>query len=528
MVDEKDNRLPSVMREIIKNSDQYIEQMLIYDLIRRNHLDTYLRNNLRQIQTCLNKNKDKFIGTNEYTQAKTLFQEKETEYQSWTEKFGNQVRVKEEKLRLLEKAAEENRKKLEKEKEKEKSIQNEWNTKVQSNGASQEGNTRKKKQKNKRGKKNKGSRSTGGRAVVRKWVESHEPKTNTSMVSQSAWLTDEVPEKKKEHKKVDRGVEIPDTVRSSLRTFNVQVQGKKEPFQHLLHSKKLPLNPLTSDCFISNISFNFYDKENPQGGAKTASSSKFILDNLDRLFSPEKQNLVFDLGQELRPENLLPLPDDLSISDDDFLFPVDLNPSCHGLFNENFVAKDTMKYFLNKSSGKENTKELRQSMQQYFQALAPESPESFIRWILSNTPHDSVQMTVDYLIELNAVNPERMEQAMHFLCTNNPVELFNIHVLFSLGQNNINVPETLMNDFLGKWFKYCTREFSGEEEKRQKSKRKILAGFIANTSKEQSFDLRLWCREVDLFLSQNEGLSNYKRMKQAIDDRRKSYNKRRK
>lgn len=526
MMEEKDNRLASVMREIIKNSDQYIEQMLIYDLIRRNHLETYLRNNLRQIQTCLNKNKDKFIGTNEYAQAKGLFQEKETEYQSWTEKFGNQVRVKEEKLRLLEKAAEENRKKLEKEKE--KPLQNEWNTKMQKNGTNQEGTTRKKKRKDKRGKKNKGGRSMGGRAVVRKWVESHEPKTNTSMVSQSAWLTDELPEKKKEKKKVERGVELPETVRSSLRTFNVHVQGKKEPFQHLLHSKKLPVNPLASDCFISNISFNFYDKETPQGGAKTVSSSTFILDNLDRLFSPEKQNLVFELGQELRPENLLPVPDDIPISDDDFLFPIDIDSSCDGLFDENFAVKDAMHYFLNKTGGKENTKEHRESMKRFFKALAPECSESFVKWILNNTPHDAVQMTVDFLIELNASNPERMEQSLEIICTEKPVELFNIHVLYNLGQNKIKVPEALMNDFLGKWFKYCTQEFSGEEEKRQNSKRKILAGFIANTSKEQGFDLRLWCREVDLFLSQNEGLSNYKRMKQAIDDRRKSYNKRRK
>ena len=148
MVDEKDNRLPSVMREIIKNSDHYIEQMLVYDLIRRNHLETYLRNNLRQIQSCLNKNKDKFINTNEYTQAKMLFQEKETEYQSWTEKFGNQVRVKEEKLKLLEKAAEENRKKQEqKEQEKEKLQQNEWNQKVLSNGTNQENTSKKKEEK---------------------------------------------------------------------------------------------------------------------------------------------------------------------------------------------------------------------------------------------------------------------------------------------------------------------------------------------------------------------------------------------
>ena len=125
MVDGGDNRLPSVMREIIKNSNQYVELMLFHDLLQRNHLDTYLRNNLRQIQYFLHINKDKFVNSNEYTQAKLLFQEKETEFQAWTEKFGNQVRAKKDMCKLGQKMDLENQSKCEKDsKPQEKPVSN--------------------------------------------------------------------------------------------------------------------------------------------------------------------------------------------------------------------------------------------------------------------------------------------------------------------------------------------------------------------------------------------------------------------
>ena len=527
MVDEKDNRLPSVMREIIKNSDHYIEQMLVYDLIRRNHLETYLRNNLRQIQSCLNKNKDKFINTNEYTQAKMLFQEKETEYQSWTEKFGNQVRVKEEKLKLLEKAAEENRKKQEqKEQEKEKLQQNEWNQKVLSNGTNQENTSKKKKKKDKRNKKGKGGRSTGGRGVVRKWVESHEPKTNTSMVSQSAWLTDEVSEKKKEKKKVTQGLDLTESVRQSLKNYNVNLEGKKEPFQHLTHSKKLPINPLSSDCFISNISFNYYDKETPQGGTKTVSSSNFILDNLDRLFTPEKQNLVFDLGEELRPENLLPSPDDLPIESEDFLFPVHLDQSVDGMFMLDFPVHNTLKAFF---SDKMMSNEINTiAIKNFLNNLAQDCSESTMSWILMNAQDDHVDIIVEFLVKLNTQNPACLKWALTDLCTRDPVRVFNVHVLFKLKKHEIDVPPELMNEFVGTWFRYCNQSLQGEEQKHQMSKKKILGAVMTNTISNKSYDLGLLCREVDEFCSQNESLGCVRKMKQVIDERQKSQNKRRK
>ena len=516
------------MREIVKNSDQYIELMLVYDLLRRNHLDTYLRNNLRQIQSCLHKNKDKFVNSNEYTQAKLLFQEKETEFQAWTEKFGNQVRAKEDMCKLGHKMDLENQRKREKDasKPQEKPVSNEWGQKLVSNGTAQEGTSKKKKKKDKRSKKNKGGRGGGGRGVVRKWVESHEPKTNTSMVSQSAWLTDNASEKKKKKKKAVKGVELSEAVAASLKTRNVELGGRKEPFQHLPHAKKFNLNPLSSDCFISNISFNYYDKELPQGGLRNASSGNFILDNLDRLFTPEKQNLVFDLGEELRPENLLICPDDLPVDPDDFLCPFNAHSPHDGLLALNFPVKRPLSTFFSEKTAP--SEQAKKSATHFLVILAPVCSEDTVTWILQNVQDDHVDIIVEFLAELSRCNPKCLEKALHEICTRDPVKVFNVHVLFKLNKHGITVPSSLMNEFVKTWFKYCNQSLHGEEQKHQMSKKKILAAFITSTISNESYDLGLLCREVDEFCSQNEGLSCVKKMKQVIDERQKANNKRRK
>ena len=520
MVEENDSRLASVMREVVKNSDQYIEQMLIYDLLRRNHLDTYLRNTLRQIEMCLDKNVDKFIHTNEYKQAKNLFQEKETEFQSWTEKYGNQVRVKEENLRLLEKAAEEKRLKLKEERDKEKP-QNEWEQRTLSNGVKEESGTSKRKRRKDRRKKGKG-RSTGGRPVVRKWVESSEPKTvNTSNISQSAWLTEEPGPKKKEKKK-EEGKEVSQKVRDSLINYNLDLKGKKEPFRNLPRHKKFILRPLPGDCFISNISFSFYDKDTPQG-SKSSPSSNYILENLDRLFTPEKQNLVFELGEELRPESLLPCSDDLEIGAEDFLYCLELD-TCQGQFSSLFTPRLALEEFFScRSPPDEISSDGAASL---LRTLAKTCSEEDVSWLLQRTQEDHVDLVVEFLVALKQRSESLLQKGLQHLCTRNEVRLFSIHVLFKLKKHSIVVPPEIMNKFVGSWFQYCNQNLHGEEEKHQQSRKKILAAFVVNTISDGNYDLGLLYKEVDEFCSQNAGLKSVQKMKQVIDERQKSHKRR--
>lgn len=523
MVEENDNRLNSVMREVVKNSDQYIEQMLIYDLLRRNHLETYLRNTLRQIESCLDKSVDNFIQTSEYKQAKGLFQEKEMEFQNWSENFGNQVRVKEENLKLLEKAARE--KKLLQEKQKQKLVQSEWNQKVTNNGAKEDSGVRRKKKKDKRGKR---AKNKGGRGVVRKWVETSDSRANRSGMSQSAWLTEEVPDKKRKDPpdSAKTGTELANEVSASLAKYNLSCGGRKEPFVDLPRQKRYILRPLPSDCFISNISFNFYDKELPQGGPKNLVSSMYILENLDRLFTPEKQNLVFEIGEELRPENLLPGADDLPIEVDDFLSPVELGPHAEGLFTKDFPFRAALEEFFAVRAPDEVTSS---AMRSFLRAFAPECSEDMIRWLLQKNGDDHVDVVIDFLVVLRSVNPDILERALVILCCEQPVRLFNIHVLFKLQKHQINAPAELMNQFVRSWFQYCNQDLEGEEKgKHQQSMKKILAGFIKNTVSTGNYDLSLLCREVDEFCSKNAGMASVRKMKQVIDERQKSQQKRRK
>ena len=538
MVEENDSRLASVMREVVKNSDQYIEQMLIYDLLRRNHLETYLRNTLRQIEICLDKNVDKFIHTNEYKQAKGLFQEKETEFQSWTEKYGNQVRVKEENLKLYEKAAEEKRLKLKEEKDKEQEKnkekpQNEWNQRTQSNGNKEEINTKRKRRKDKRGKKGKG-RSTGGRPIVRKWVESNETNTintTTSSISLSAWLTDDIGSKKKEKnndklKKKDKGVELTPKVRETLTEYNLNLEGKKEPFRNLPRHKKFILRPLPGDCFISNISFSFYDKDPPQGTSKPQPSSNYILENLDRLFTPEKQNLVFELGEELRPESLLPYSDDIPITTNDFLYPMSFDTSPDGMFTSLFTFKSALEDFFSLRSLPDEIST--SSVLSFLKSFSKICSQEDVCWLLQRAQEDHVDIIVQFLVSLKENNISVLKDALENLCSINPIRLFSIHVLFKLEKHEIDVPSELMNRFVGSWFQYCNQNLQGEEKKHQQSRKKILAAFVENTIAYGSYDLGLLYKEVDEFCSQNASLKSVQRMKQAIDERQKSQNKRRK
>lgn len=522
MVEENDNRLNSVMREVVKNSDQYIEQMLIYDLLRRNHLETYLRSTLRQIESSLDKSVDKFIQTSEYKQAKGLFQEKEMEYQSWSENFGNQVRVKEENLRLLEKAAKE--KKMLQEKQKQKQAQSEWNQKIPSNGAKEDSGVRRKKKKDKRGKRGK---NKGGRGVVRKWVETNDSKVTRVGLNQSAWLMDDVTDKKRKDPPdaPKAGTELANEVSTSLANYNVSCGGRKEPFADLPRQKRYILRPLPSDCFISNISFSFYDKELPQGGPKNLASSTYILENLDRLFTPEKQNLVFEIGEELRPENLLPGADDLPIETEDFLTPAPLDCT-EGLFAKDFPFYAALEEFLTVRARDEVTLS---AMSSFLRAFAPNCTEEMIRWLLQKNGDDHVDVVIDFLVVLRSVNPAILDRALVILCCENPVRLFNIHVMFKLQKQNINASPELMNQFVRSWFQYCNQNLEGEEKgKHQQSMKKILAGFVKNTVSTGNYDLELLCREVDEFCSKNANMASVRKMKQVIDERQKSHQKRRK
>ena len=87
--------------------------------------------------------------------------------------------------------------------------------------------------------KNKGGR--GGREVLCKWVESHEPKMNTSMMSQSAWLTDKASEKKK--KKAAKGVELSEAVAASLKTRNVELGGSEGALPAPAQREEVQLEP---------------------------------------------------------------------------------------------------------------------------------------------------------------------------------------------------------------------------------------------------------------------------------------------
>ena len=356
-------------------------------------------------------------------------------------------------------------------------------------------------------------------------MESNDPKLEKSTISQSAWLEDT--DKKKEKSKQKTECDLSHTVRESLLNYNLSLEGKKEPFTNLPRHKKSILRPLPSDCFISNISFSLYDKELPQGSAKMPSSS-YILENLDRLFTPEKQNLVFEIGEELRPENLLPNAEDLPIDQDDFLIPCVLDHTLGPLWTTDYSFRNTVDHFFSLREPDESTKSV---FLDFLKAFAPYCCEDMIRWLLQKNDDDHVDIIIEFLVMLKSENSAVLQQALVILCIEDPVRLFNIHVLFKLKKKEINAPPELMNKFVRSWFQHCNQDLQGESEekiKHQQSMKKILAGFIKNTISSGNYDLGLLCREVDEFCSGNSSMSSVRKMKQVIDERQKSHNKRRK
>lgn len=96
MVETNDSRFEDVIRQVIKGSGQCTEQMLIFDMLERDHMDNYIKSTLQQIDKALELNKVAFMKKEEYKQAINLYQGGEVEYSKWMEKHGMQVKASQE------------------------------------------------------------------------------------------------------------------------------------------------------------------------------------------------------------------------------------------------------------------------------------------------------------------------------------------------------------------------------------------------------------------------------------------------
>lgn len=159
--------------------------MLLFDIINRKNLNSYMGSSLKQIETCLEKNMYEFMKTSQYSKIKSMGKEPEMEFKEWNSTFGNQVKATIERQQfLLEDQKKNEMKRIIQETETQKALkkQNEWsdNFEVLNNS-----NISKKKRKGKRKGKNKMSK--GG--LIR-WTETDTNSLKNNKDSISKWNTE--------------------------------------------------------------------------------------------------------------------------------------------------------------------------------------------------------------------------------------------------------------------------------------------------------------------------------------------------
>ena len=539
MQQEKDSRLDNVMREIVQNSDRPVEQMLLYDLLSRNHLEVYLKNSLKQIEGCLEKSMVDFVKSSEYIKAKNMFQEKEMDYQTWQDKFGHQVKSLEERVSLQNKLALEKELQLQKDKP---SKSNQWND-VKGNGNSLGGNSleqktesfekgsRRKRKRDKRSKRNKHAKGHSSRGGVKKWVESHDiaPSPQILNISSNALHNPSILNPQiQEALPYTSSIACNSPLLESLRVRNLTLDKNKASFADLMSvSKFSPSKVLQSDSFISNISFKDSESGKTQGWSGTSKSPSFILENLERLFTVDKQNLILEVGEEIRPEILIPMPSEMSIEISDYMTQIDLDPLSLGMMTDSAdVSQSLLDCLSNKSiPGPEMVHQLSSIFGEHHRSLSVAT----LRQLLLTAKEDHVDLVTELFLVLKKANPGLFSQGLELLCLEDPVRLFSIHMMYKFHKLEIGISRELMDKFLGSWFDYCLADPKEEElMKSHISKKKILIGFISHTIKLGKYDLTSLVRQVDAFCSKNTDLKGILKMKTAIDEHQKSLNKRRK
>jgi hypothetical protein len=250
-------------------------------------------------------------------------------------------------------------------------------------------------------------------------------------------------------------------------------------------------------------------------------SSDYILDNLTKPFTKEKEAIVSNLGENMRPEGLFILPSDIEIVvEDDYLFNLNLESDCDFYMNIDIEMMENIKLILLSKDIFDNVEN--ESLLILFEEFSKSCDVSFMSSVLSIANEDNVEYIYKFFQYLSKNNSEVFHKSVEFLCQEVPIKMFSILMIYNFHRYKDDVKKENIEQFMRNWFNFCCGTPKNGEENNQKSKKKLLVSFITNTVKDHFYDISKFSTQIDDFCSQNSELKGIQKMKDAIYNQRKN------
>lgn len=247
----------------------------------------------------------------------------------------------------------------------------------------------------------------------------------------------------------------------------------------------------------------------------------FILDNFTKRFSKEKEAMIINLGENLRPEALFALPTDMPIScEEDFLFHMNLQSDHEFFMNVQSDLNESIKaILLSKETLSEDQKK---TIKNLFNEFSKSCDASFMSSILGIAEEDNAELFYQFFTCLAINNKPVFNASVKYLCKEIQINMFKIKMVYSFHQNKDNVKKEDIDQFIKGWFEFCLNKPKPGEESNQKSKKKLLVSFINSTIKDNFYDISKFSRQVDDLYSQNKELKGIQKMRDAIYNQKKN------
>lgn len=281
---------------------------------------------------------------------------------------------------------------------------------------------------------------------------------------------------------------------------------------------------------ISNLRLGSIESESSQARAgPIEGSGRFILENVEREMNSEMCALFGQLGETLRPEMLLPIPQDEDVLLEDFLMESNVLgiETQFGVVDELQGIEIIESFLVCKNHNDKILQDLAVTAFEQWALHGNKQSDILKKWLLQASDNH-VDLFFKFFNTLSELNPKLFSLGLGMLCSLEPVRLFSIHLMYRFIKEGYEIERQDMDCMLRAWFDYCLEPPEGTKSMHIKSKKNILVGFLNFAVPKGGCDLSNLSLKVDKFCSENSELKDLIKMKEAIANQRNAKHKRRK
>ena len=232
--------------------------------------------------------------------------------------------------------------------------------------------------------------------------------------------------------------------------------------------------------------------------------------------------MIINLGENIRPEGLLILPEDVEINvDNDFLFHVDLESNNDFFMSINNIFDKDVKTIL--LSDDKYTGPSKESVNHILEEFSKTCDASFMSSVLSIAEEKNEELIYTLFQYLYLHNKTVFNNSVKYLCRETPINIFSIKMVYKFHKNKDKVKKEDIDTFMKNWLElFLVKNKNTGEEKNYVLKKRLLVTFITNTIKDNFYDISKFSRQIDDFCSQNNELKGIQKMKDAIYNQKKN------